>query len=97
MLNLHKNFVVITLVCGTLLLFNRSEGKIYPGDSFKNYADLKTQKILLGSSRKPVTVGQGPVARSSSRDSEFSVTLIDSSLNGYGPYTNDPNPLAFFT
>ena len=37
----------------------------------------------------------GPKVRYSNRDSEWSPVLIDSSLNGYGPYNPTPNPLAY--
>ena len=36
----------------------------------------------------------GPVTHYSSRESSWSATLVDSSLNGYGPYNPAPNPLA---
>ena len=36
-----------------------------------------------------------PPYHSSSRDSEWSAVLIDSSLNGYGAYSGAVNPLAF--
>ena len=36
----------------------------------------------------------GPKVSYSNRDSEWSPVLIDSSLNGYGPYNPTPNPLA---
>mgnify|MGYP000025257523 FL=1 len=36
----------------------------------------------------------GPAVQHSNRDSEWSAVLIDSSLNGYGPYNPTPNPLA---
>ena len=35
----------------------------------------------------------GPKVEYSNRDSEWSAVLIDSSLNGYGPYNPTPNPL----
>ena len=35
----------------------------------------------------------GPQVSYSNRDSEWSAVLIDSSLNGYGPYNPTPNPL----
>ena len=45
------------------------------------------------------TTLHGPITRhsnnNSSRESSFFSTLIDSSLNGYGPYNNTPNPLAY--
>ena len=37
----------------------------------------------------------GPIVRYSNRDSGWSSALIDSSLNGYGPYNPTPNPLAY--
>ena len=36
----------------------------------------------------------GPATQYSNRDSEWSASLVDSSLNGYGPYNPTPNPLA---
>ena len=36
----------------------------------------------------------GPAVQHLNRDSDWSVSLIDSSLNGYGPYNPTPNPLA---
>ena len=35
----------------------------------------------------------GPKVNYSNRDSEWSAVLLDSSLNGYGPYNPTPNPL----
>ena len=35
----------------------------------------------------------GPKVEYSNRDSDWSAVLIDSSLNGYGPYNPTPNPL----
>lgn len=37
----------------------------------------------------------GPITTYSNRDSEWSATLIDSSLNGYGIYNPWPNPLGY--
>ena len=37
----------------------------------------------------------GPKVNYSNRDSDWSSSLIDSSLNGYGPYNPTPNPLAY--
>ena len=37
----------------------------------------------------------GPKVQHSSRDDHFTAVLLDSSLNGYGPYNPTPNPLAF--
>ena len=37
----------------------------------------------------------GPKVSYSNRDSGWSPSLIDSSLNGYGPYNPTPNPLAY--
>ena len=37
----------------------------------------------------------GPITQHSNRDGHFFSTLIDSSLNGYGPYNPTPNPLAY--
>ena len=37
----------------------------------------------------------GPKVQHSSRDDHFTAVLLDSSLNGYGPYNPTPNPLAY--
>jgi len=37
----------------------------------------------------------GPITHHNSRDDHFMATLVDSSLNGYGPYNPTPNPLAY--
>ena len=40
----------------------------------------------------------GPITHhtgNSGRDSEWFATLLDSSLNGYGPYNPTPNPLSY--
>ena len=39
----------------------------------------------------------GPKVNYSNRDSDWSSSLIDSSLNGYGPYNPTPNPCLLYT
>ena len=73
-------------------------------------ADIKKEKIRSKSKdtklprlQEPIFINNtlgpdhrfGPITQYSNRDSDWSAALVDSSLNGYGPYNPTPNPLAY--
>ena len=87
---------MIIVVCILSVSFVFSENQKYPNGIYsKNYKKIKMKEESVSAGRKIVSTGHSPVARYNSRESSFVATKVDSSLNGYGAYNSDPNPLAF--
>ena len=69
----------------------KGKRNLYPKpQSFQELVSLSLTII-----RQVRTIDSVPKVNYSNRDSDWSSSLIDSSLNGYGPYNPTPNPLAY--
>jgi len=71
------------------------DGKYPQSFHSRDYAKIKMKQEPFSTGSIIVSTGHSLPATYNLRESGFFATLIDSSLNGYGAYNNDPNPLAF--
>ncbi|MED5317338.1 MAG: T9SS type A sorting domain-containing protein [Candidatus Neomarinimicrobiota bacterium] len=89
-----KKMIIVVSILSVSFVF--SENQKYPNGIYsKNYKKIKMKEESISAGRKIVSTGHSPSARYNSRESSFIATKVDSSLNGYGAYNSDPNPLAF--
>lgn len=91
-----KNWILIV----TIFVFSfgfSSDVKRSGDDFFPNQETVRLFETHSPLITKVGVPGHTPPKTYNSRDVGFTATLIDSSLNGYGPYNSRTNPLAYGT